>query len=259
MSVLAEEQFGISTLAWHDRPPEWGVRRAHELGFACVDIGIIGTMATVDAQMLVDDAERVLAPIEQALEETGVAVASCNVRVHGEDEDQRRAQARALARAARRLGVRAGITIGHGDVDAPLAAIVAELAPLCETIAEEGVTPMVESHRGNFTQRIDQARALLEALPALRFTLDASHYLCQGLEPADWEPLLPATEHCHLRACRPGELVAAAEDCSPLVDAWLAQLAARGYRGAVVHECIRDEATGCRLHAMLRERAALRA
>jgi len=256
MYGLSSGQFGISTLTWREQSPQWGIRRAGELGFACVDIGIIGGMATIDVPMLVDAPEQVLPPIEMALAETGVTVASFNARITAADEIDRRLQARALARAAQRLDVQAGVTLGHGGVDSELDAVLDDLRPVCEELHGVGVTPMVESHRGNFTQHVDQALALLEALPSLRFTLDASHYILQSLGPDDWAALLPYTAHCHLRSCRPGELIAAATDCSPLVGDWLAQLAAVGYRAAITYEIINDEASTLALRERLQQGVA---
>ena len=44
--------------------------------------------------------------------------------------------------------------------------------------------------------------------PALKIALDYSHYVAQGYQPADVDPLVPYAGHVHLRqACR-GQLQA---------------------------------------------------
>lgn len=233
------DTIGISTLTWPERPLADAIRRAHELEFTSVDLGILQWSALHTPRLTADE-NAALAPIEAALEETGIRVASFNARLEG-DRHEQRAQAAALARAAQRLGVASGITLGHGKVDEPLAEVVAGLRETCAILADHGVTPMVESHRNNFTQHIDQALALLEALPQLGFTLDASHYISQGLQPADWEPLLSRTRHAHLRPCTDHELSVASAEAGPQTSAWLRQLAAHGYRGTLSFEVIRDE------------------
>lgn len=234
-------RLGISTLTWKDQHPADGIRRAHALGLGAVDIGIIRDMTPVDVATLVDEPDRLLRPIEAALDETGIVVASFNARIKTDDIAAVRAQATALAAAAKRLKVQAGVTLGHGRVDEPLEDVVAQLQPRCEALVEAGVTPMVESHRRNFTEHIDQAASLLGAIDGLRLTLDASHWISQGLRVEAWEHLLPHVAHCHLRACTNEQLVAPTVACSPEVIASIRSLAQHGYTGYCTMEIIGDE------------------
>ncbi|MFW5845061.1 MAG: sugar phosphate isomerase/epimerase family protein [Planctomycetota bacterium] len=234
--MISEQQLGVSTLTWKSWPITDSIRRAHELGFTLVDLGLIKRMGTgIDPLMLIEDLDACLAPVEAALADTGIGVASFNARLHG-DATTWRDQAEALARAARRLGVISGITLGNGPVDAGLHTVVEDLRMPCAVLQEHGITPMVESHRNQFTEDIGRTAALLEALPDLQLTLDASHYISQGLQPDDWEVLLPRVRHAHLRPCDAEQLCVPVTAEGPGTAAWLRRCADRGYTGTITHE-----------------------
>lgn len=242
---LSVEQLGISTLTWLTQPIAWGIRRAAALGFARVDVGLIASMNGTGPGHLVADPEAVLGPIQTALNETGISAAAFNTRVTpGADQTRIQQEARALCRAATELGLTDGVTLDILSAEAGLKANVDWLRPAVEVCLDSCVVPMVESHRGDFTETVEGALALLDALPGLMFTLDASHYISQGLQPEDWQTLLPFTAHAHIRPCDRHRLQVPIAEMSADTAAWLKQMAAHGYRGTVTTEIIQKDEDG---------------
>ena len=225
-SMIPETRIGVSTLTWLSKPAEWGIRRAAEMGFRWVDIGIIQRMTGLGPARLADELDTTVARWDEALRETGIGVATFNANISLDTNEQdKRHQATALCEAAKRLNVQHGITLNNGPAD-NMTPTVAHLEPILEVFGAHHQTPMVESHRGNWTERPDQTMRLLEALPGLKVTLDAAHYIAMGFAPDDWQALLPHVRHCHVRPAARDTVYTRTDERAAAFDHWLGRMAA---------------------------------
>jgi sugar phosphate isomerase/epimerase len=82
---------------------------------------------------------------------------------------------------------------------------------------------------------------VLELAPGLELTLDYTHFVAQGFEESEIEPLVPHTRHFHTRGASKGRLQTSLKantiDYEKAVDA----LVAHGYKGFVSVEYIWTE------------------
>ncbi len=90
---------------------------------------------------------------------------------------------------------------------APLPDAAAFLREAQATAAEAGLALFVETHRGNIPESLNQALALIDLLPEIRFTGDLSHFVLVG-EFYGWpeeralermDPVLSRISHLHGR------------------------------------------------------------
>ncbi len=198
-------------------------------------------MALIGADQLLERFDETVCDVEAAMRETGVGIASINTQIPLDmPEEDKRLRAQALAHAAKRWNVVSGITLNNVPGDKNLTFARDHLLPLAGIFFQHGVTPMVESHRWTFTETPENATALLDAVPGLMFTLDASHYISQGLQPSAWEPLMPRVRHAHIRCCNEKELVCPLGRLSVATEEWLRALAMRAYAGTLSFEIIQD-------------------
>ncbi len=239
--ALGADRFAISTLCWQRKPVQWGIARAAAMGFGWVDIGIIAGMTPIDVPQLAAEFDTLVPRWGEALTAHGVRVASFNARIAMDaGPGTARREADALCRAANALKAEAGVTLGNGPAD-DMQPTLDHLTPILEVFASYGQTLMVESHRHNWTERPEQTQRLLQALPGLKLTLDASHYIALGYAPADWEVLLPYVEHCHVRPAAPGSIYVKTDERDPRLDDWLRRMATSGYAGLFTFELIDDD------------------
>jgi sugar phosphate isomerase/epimerase len=89
---------------------------------------------------------------------------------------------------------------------------VEELAHRAERARARGVCFSIEPHLGSIAQDPAEARRLCEETPGLELTLDYSHFVYQGYEQAEIEPLVPHARHVHARGARKGRMQAALKD-----------------------------------------------
>lgn len=235
-------RLGVSSLTWRNElnlPA--AIRRVASEGFLLVDAGIIGSMALVGTDDLLEKFDETVGDVEVAMRETGVGIASINTQIPFDMPDNdKRLRAEALARAAACWNVVSGITLNTVPAGKSLELACGHLLPIAGIFLEHGVTPMVESHRWTFTEKPENALALLDAVPGLMFTLDASHYISQGLQPPAWERLMPRVRHAHIRCCNEKELVCPLERHSAATEDWLRSLARQSYAGTLSFEIIQD-------------------
>ena len=256
--MIPHERIGISTLTWLSQPAEWGIRRAAALGFGWVDVGVIQPMTGLGPAQLADDFETIASRWEAALRETGVGAATFNANIPFDTEKrEKQRQATALCEAAARLNVRHGVTLNNGPSD-DMTPTVDHLAPILDVFDAHGQTLMVESHRHNWTETPAQAKQLLEALPGLKLTLDAAHFIALGYGPEDWAELLPAVRHCHVRPASRDAIYTTTDQRAAVFDAWLRNMTDADYTGCftyelIEHQTIDAEAETRRLHTALSE------
>jgi sugar phosphate isomerase/epimerase len=120
---------------------------------------------------------------------------------------------RAIISVCRDIGAR-GITLLPGVVwdelgpERSFDLAVGELRRLVPVVHDAGLRLSVECHLESIAEAPDKALALVQAVPGLKLTLDYSHFLAQGYQPADIHPLVPHAGHFHARQARDGLLQA---------------------------------------------------
>jgi sugar phosphate isomerase/epimerase len=103
-----------------------------------------------------------------------------------------------------------GITVLPGtafdgvDEDESLELAAAELNKRAELAGEAGMHQAFEPHYGSIVQTPQRTLELLERTPNVGAALDYSHFVYQGIDERDVDPLLARTFHFHARAAGPG-------------------------------------------------------
>ena len=134
------------------------------------------------------------------------------------------------------------VGISHEEAVALSAAAMNELAALA---AAENVTFLFEPHVESVLESPFDTLTFLQRNPALRIVLDYSHFVAQGYEPADVDPLVPYAGHVHLRqACR-DKLQARWDDGVIDFPAVVELLEAAGYSGYLTLEYEHDPWMDC--------------
>lgn len=113
----------------------------------------------------------------------------------------------ALVEFARRLGA-PGMTVLPGTPfegiaeDKSLALAATELERRAQIAGEAGLRLSVEPHFDSIIPTPARTEAFLERTRDVGLTLDVSHFTYQGIAQAESDPLLPRTQHVHLRQAR---------------------------------------------------------
>ena len=66
----------------------------------------------------------------------------------------------------------------------------------------------VEAHIGSIIAEPKRAELLVKSVPGLTLTLDLGHFIAQGFQQAEANPLIDYTSHVHARCASPGRLQA---------------------------------------------------
>ncbi|SNR57136.1 sugar phosphate isomerase/epimerase family protein [Actinomadura mexicana] len=142
---------------------------------------------------------------------------------------------------ARLLGVE-GMTLIPGlefegePHDRSLERAADELAMRVAAGAEAGVRVSVEPHIGSVIASPEDTVRLLEMVPELGVTLDYSHFVMQGHEPAALDPVLGRVRHFHARAAREGRLQVGMRDNEIDFGRAITALREAGYDGVLATE-----------------------
>jgi sugar phosphate isomerase/epimerase len=94
-----------------------------------------------------------------------------------------------------------------------------------------GVRFSIEPHVGSVAERPDEAARLCRAALGLELTLDYSHFVYQGLDDGEIEPLAAYARHVHVRGARPGRLQAALAESTTDFERMVRVLRDVGYDG----------------------------
>ncbi len=239
---MERKRLGVSSLTWVTQPLKDAVARAHELGFPCIDLGLLNGWSEFGPEALAADFHSYADPLRAVLEETGLQTASINAGFGStSDPVSLLEQTHAVCRAASSFGAAAGVTLPAPPLDWDAEKARGYLQPLYDVFMVHGVPMMLETHYGQWTQHVDKAEQLLDWFPQLQLTLDASHYIIQGLKPPDWEALMSRVGHCHIRPC--GEqgwdtVQTDPEASSPVVLDWVGRMLTADYQGLFTLEII---------------------
>jgi sugar phosphate isomerase/epimerase len=97
--------------------------------------------------------------------------------------------------------------------------------------ADAGVQLIFEPHVESILESPFDALAFLQQNPTLKIVLDYSHFVAQGYQPADVDPLAAYAGHVHLRQAAPRQLQARWVQGVIDFSAVIGLLKAGGYRG----------------------------
>jgi sugar phosphate isomerase/epimerase len=105
-----------------------------------------------------------------------------------------------------------GTRFGDEQHDASIRRSADELAARLELARAKGLRLSVEGHVGSNVDTPEKVARLLDLAPGLELTLDYGHFVYQGIDQAEVEPLLPHARHFHCRGAAPGKLQAVYEE-----------------------------------------------
>jgi len=225
------------------------VGRVAGLGFTHADLVAIPYYRQALPEEMVQDPARQAAAISAALAEAGIKPATFNAAVGDLDDrspaamERRAREWNGLAAVMEALHVRiASFYPGYLKQGDPwheaLDRIAASAAEMLAVARSRGVEFLLEAHYDTPVATPDQLRALIAAMPALRFVYDPSHFAMQGLDPAETEFLLDRTAHVHVRDAAPGKMSVMGGTGTVDFGRLLTALRERRYRGYVALECL---------------------
>ncbi len=240
--ILDKSYFGVSTLTWAGEPITTALRKAADLGFNKVDIGLLQNWTELGVIDVCKDLDGVVSSLSGAIERARLSVLSINTSLLRDDERfSLTDQAAGLCELAGWLRVKSGVTIQSAPADSSFEQVCAHLEPIYREFLDRQVTLMVETHKDKWTEVPANCTKLMERHDRLKLTLDASHFIIQGYDVADWEHLIGRTGHCHVRSCGEGgwkEVQVPASRCSPRVYRWLDRMQEMGYGGTMSFEMV---------------------
>jgi sugar phosphate isomerase/epimerase len=225
-----------------------GIVRA--LGFELVDVALF----LADGADLVTDPAAVASRLRASLDAHGLASEDVFLSIGSTVEEiapnQRdpvlrergRQEFSAAARVTAELGV-PGLTILPGvtwaeDPDGSWVCCVDELGWRVEEAGPLGVEVRIEAHAGSIVAVPELVSRLCAELPALRLTLDLSHFELQSVTLDRSLALAPLAGHVHVRAAKPGAIQVRWRDNETDFGALVDALRASGYGGAYCVEYV---------------------
>jgi sugar phosphate isomerase/epimerase len=217
---LATADYSFPLLEW-----EQALRLAADIGMQGFDVALFAGRSHLNPDEVLANPSPAAACVSRAVEAQGLEIAD----VFGQpgkvfqenapnDPDPAVRQRAAeffyrildfTARAnARHLSILPGIHFPEESYEDSLKRSADELAWRCEAAEKVGVCFAVEAHLGSIVPTPDQARRLLDMVPALTLTLDYGHFTYQGIPDDQIEPLLGRASHFHARCGCKGRLQA---------------------------------------------------
>jgi sugar phosphate isomerase/epimerase len=124
-----------------------------------------------------------------------------------------------------------GIPWSGEDRDTSLKRSAEQLAWRVEEAARLGIRLGVEPHVGSIIPTPKEARQFLDRVPGLTFTLDYTHFICQGASEEESEALLAFASHFHARGGRLGRLQCSMKDNTIDYGRVLTKMKETGYQG----------------------------
>ncbi|REE57440.1 sugar phosphate isomerase/epimerase [Paenibacillus taihuensis] len=228
------------------------LRTVAELGFRSVDLLAIDGWVHVNPSDLVSDWEGTVSRLDDRLSAYGLVPLALNTgtgpQLHDRSEaacELRRAEIAALIRLMQRYGVQlAAIQPLGNDASRPWADVLADcVATLREydTAAREaGVAFALELHIHSPFETLEQARALIAAMPEVKLVYDPSHFVMQGIDIRETEWLMDHAVHVHVRDAARDRMQAHLGEGDVDLDWMLGTLARRGYSGHFSIEYLED-------------------
>lgn len=254
---------------------ERSLRQIALLEIGAVDLGahLDGTHLSVEA--IEADPQGEAERVKRAAEGAGLAIADLfptfgrgfrDRPVNTPDPALQEANRRRFAALVEfcRLAGCPGMTLLPGvpwDDLGPERSFALSVAGLTEFVAigrEAGLRVSIEPHLESIVEEPERALALVEAVPGLQFTLDYSHFVAAGIDPARVHPLLPHAGHFHARQAAPGQLQSVRDEGTLDFPDLVRRLAAVGYDGYISVEYTWQEWRDCNRLDVVSESIMLR-
>lgn len=232
-----------STSLGHRQTLDETCARLARLGFRHVDILAIDGWVHIHTRDLAGNFESTAAGVEAILASHTLTPLALNSGVGPQLHDRsaeacarRQAEIAGLLRLMQRLGVGvAAIQPRNPDPQRPEAEVLSDcIATLREQFAAgdaAGVQFALELHVRSPFETLEQARRLFAALPEARVVYDPTHAVCQGIDLAALDWVLPHARHVHLRDAAPGQLQAPFGEGAVDFDRAFGMLKDAGYQG----------------------------
>ncbi|HVJ83441.1 MAG TPA: sugar phosphate isomerase/epimerase, partial [Planctomycetia bacterium] len=177
-----------------DEPLEQALRRAAELEFSRVDLGISDASGHVTPAQVVGDLAAVLTRIRQG-PTIGVAGITLRQQSQGEEALERLT---AVAQLAKQLQT-AIVTVSPAPAGAPLMDEVVRLQRWTKAASIHGVVLCILTEKGTLAGTPDGATELCTKVPGLGLTLDPSHLLHGPAANEQYDDLFAYVRHVQLR------------------------------------------------------------
>ena len=236
---------------------------AKALGFDGVDLFAIPEMSRLKPDQILSDPPAVAETVRDRFESRGLAVSDFFPHPGGgfanplapntPDPDGRKRSREwfeAMVDFAKQIDA-PGMTIMPGvnwpdeSSETSLERAGEELAWRTETAAAVGIPLSIEPHIESVVSTPEATLQLLESAPALKLSVDYSHFIHDGLTDDECEPLLEHARHVHCRAASNGRLQEALKKNVIDFRRMVAVLGANGYDGYLCCENIWFEPLGC--------------
>lgn len=245
------------------------------LGFEGLNLVIWGTRSEVRPDQVQDDVARWAGRLEERVRSRGLEFAdvvcipaddyATIAMNHPDPAEQERSFAffEDMLELTARLGAPGltmlpGIDWPHEAHEDSLARVAHALPRRIEAAKDKGVDYSIEPHLGSVCQTPADVAWLCDAAPGLELTLDYTHFIAQGFEEVEVDPLLAQTRHLHARGGANGRLQASNADSSIDYDRIVDLLRATDYEGFVAVEYVWHEAEGLNDVDVLSETVILR-
>lgn len=111
--------------------------------------------------------------------------------------------------------------------------------------SSSGICYAIEPHVDSICPNVEEARALLEAVPGLTLTLDYGHFVYQKISPRQVHTLLPSASHVHLRGGAPHRLQVPVDESEIDFNGIIRRLHKNQYRGFLAITYRRDTWMEC--------------
>lgn len=208
---MASVSIACSTTVVSDLPLDAGLGKIAEMGFEHVDMLAMDGWAHISPQNLADRCDEALTQIDEVFARHGLDLVALNaspstaIDVRDPSTNARRmAETRGLIHLMRHRKIRTAslqpkCAVKNLPWEATLSAAVDTFREQTEMAAAAGVVFGVELHQGSKFETMEQARQLLDAVPALAVVYDPSHPVMQGVDIREHAWLFERTAHVHLR------------------------------------------------------------
>lgn len=249
-------EIGGCSFSFGPKPLREALRILRNLGFDIVDVGVCPGNTQIHPVEAAQEPERTAATVKAALLEMNQRPEECFVLDFGEPinhpEDAVRETLQSLFPGLVRFAWLAGfrsVMLIPGIVHPSMgkersfelsAKILRKLVRISE---DAGVYLNIEPCEPSVAETPENAMHLCEVVPGLGLTLDYSHFIDPGFDPANVEPLHRYARHFHARQAAPGKRVEAVNKGTIDFKRILSLLKRENYKGVVAVEYVDCETT----------------
>lgn len=229
---------------------EQSIRLTGLLEFDGFDLVVMGNSAHIRPEDIAHDLSGWAAGVKRLVDAEGLEMADVfcvpwtdfTTMAPNNPDESERARGRQLFRQmldlASALGAPGitmlpGIDWSHESHDESLVRAADELQVRANEAADRGLGFSIEPHLGSVCHDPADVLRLCELAPALRLTLDYTHFVSQGVAEVDIEPLAPFARYVQTRGVAIDRLQAPLKDTSLDFERMVDVLAAAGYDGFI--------------------------